>query len=150
MVSTPVCSDKDRVTPGGDIVWDGQLSRLVFQLIQIIDYRLGNSGGSEKCDEKLELAILCFFRSFKRSYFLENGPIGGGMGGVPLDMMGMGGISLPVPGGEAPHPLLSLALSYSGDRKDAMFGGEAAAVSVRMKYNFYGYKYTSILGQVQI
>jgi exportin-7 len=84
----------------GDLMWDGQLSRCVFQLVQLIDFRLNNTAGQGKCDSKLEIAILYFFKSFKKIYMMDTaGP-----------SMGMG----MVPGGSPAHPLLSLALSYSG------------------------------------
>jgi exportin-7 len=100
-----------------EMIWDGRLCRYVFQLVQMVDFRMSNSGGKMKCDEKLEVAILASFRSFKKSYMLDtvNGP-----------SMGM------IPGGSPAHPLLSLALSYSpgGNRleeKDGM-GSEATSV----------------------
>jgi hypothetical protein len=84
-----------------DLLWDGRLSRCVFQLVQLLDFRLNNTGGQGKCDAKLEIAVLNFFTSFKKAYILDtsSGP-----------SMGMG----VVPGGSPAHPLLSLALSYSG------------------------------------
>jgi exportin-7 len=106
----------------GELLWDGRLSRCVFQLVQTIDYRLNSSVGKSKCDDKLEIAILAYFRSFKKSYMLDtvNAPAGMGV----------------VPGGSPAHPLLSLALSYSpgvggGDGKD----GSADVNSVSVQLN---------------
>lgn len=91
-----------------EMVWDGRLSRCVFQLIQLIDFRLNNSNGQAKCDTKLEVAILNFFKSFKKVYLIEN-------------MNSSSASSLVVPGGSPAHPLLSLALSYNarGEDKDS-------------------------------
>ena len=85
----------------GDLIWDGRLSRCVFQLVQLVDFRLNHTNGQGKCDSKLEIAILNYFKSFKKVYMMYtvNGPT-----------MGMG----VVPGGSPAHPLLSLALSYNG------------------------------------
>lgn len=86
-----------------ELLWDGRLSRCVFQLVQMLDYRLSTTAGQGRSDEKLEVAVLTFFRSFKKSYMMDTltSPVMGGM---------VGG----VPGGAAAHPLLSLALSYAG------------------------------------
>lgn len=90
-----------------DLLWDGRLSRCVFQLIQLVDFRLNTTNGQGKCDNKLEIAILNYFKAFKKIYMMDtvNGP-----------SMGMG----LVPGGSPPHPLLSLALSYSGGLTGSM------------------------------
>lgn len=98
-----------------EMVWDGRLSRCVFQLIQLIDFRLNSSNGQAKCDNKLEVAILNFFKSFKKVYLIEN-------------MNSTSSSSLVVPGGSPAHPLLSLALSYSG-RGDDKDGAEIVSVS---------------------
>ena len=84
-----------------DLLWDGRLCRCVFQLVQLLDFRLNNTGGQGKSDAKLEIAVLNFFKAFKKVFMMDtvNGP-----------SMGMG----VVPGGSPAHPLLSLALSYSG------------------------------------
>eukprot|EP01042_Synura_sphagnicola_P005214 gene5214-6651_t len=49
-------------------IWDGQLSRCVFRLVQLLDFRLNNSGGTGegRCEAKLEIAILWYFKSFKK------------------------------------------------------------------------------------
>lgn len=47
--------------------------------------RLNSTGGQGKCDSKLEIAILYFFKSFKRIYMMDtvNGGTSIGMGLVP-------------------------------------------------------------------
>ena len=91
-----------------ELLWDGRLSRCVFQLIQMIDFRLIQTVGQGKCQLKLEIALLNYFRSFKKVYLLANPTTTASSMG-----MGMGGICT-VPGGSPAHPLLSLALSYAG------------------------------------
>ena len=81
-------------------VWDGQLSRCVFRLVQLLDFRLNSSAGAGKCDPKLEIAILNYFKSFKKVHVMDS--VSG-----PLSL-------LPSSGSSAAHPLLSLALSYAG------------------------------------
>ena len=66
IIGTPTVADTRKANT--DLLWDGRLCRCVFQLVQMIDFRLNNSAGKVKCDEKLELAILIFFRSFKKCY----------------------------------------------------------------------------------
>eukprot|EP01035_Chromulina_nebulosa_P017439 gene17439-22991_t len=95
----------DPKKPGEDLIWDSRLCRCVFQLIQVIDFRLTRTSGSSKCDGKLEIAILNFFKSFKKSFIID------GLSSVPLSLGAV------VPGGVTPHPLLSFALSYSGEKE---------------------------------
>ena len=83
-----------------ELLWDGRLCRCVFQLVQIVDFRLNNSAGKGKCDEKLEFGILIFFRSFKKCYVLDSTT----SASPALSM---------APGSSPAHPLLSLALSSS-------------------------------------
>ena len=71
-------------------------------MIQIIDFRLIKTIGQGKCQLKLEIALLNYFRSFKKVYLLAN-PTTASMGVCT------------VPGGSPAHPLLSLALSYAGN-----------------------------------
>ena len=82
-----------------ELIWDGQLCRSVFQLVRVIDYRAVNSGGTSLNDKKLELAILNYFKSFKKVYMTDS---------VSLSP------SIVSPTSSPAHPLLSLALSYSG------------------------------------
>jgi exportin-7 len=103
----------DPKKPGDDMMWDGRLCRCVFQLIQVIDYRMTTTSGQGKCDSKLEVAVLNFFKSFKKSFMAD------GLSNSPLSMGAV------VPGGITPHPLLSFALSYSGDKDTA---SEAASI----------------------
>jgi exportin-7 len=106
----------------GELVWDGRLSRCVFQLIQVVDFRLNSTAGQGKCDSKLEVAILNYFKSFKKVYMYSidsaNG-VGGAVSGLSM-----------VPGGSPAHPLLSLALSYSSKTADDKEGGSTEVLSV--------------------
>ena len=99
-----------------DLVWDGQLSRLVFQLVNLVDTMLINSLGQRKCDVKLEVSILNFFKSFKKSYIVETNLSPSVTMGGPL-------------GSTSAHPLLSFALSYSGgvEGNDGMDGQHDAS-----------------------
>ena len=85
-----------------ELLWDGRLSRCVFQLIQMLDFRLNKTAGQGKCQPKLEIALLNYFRSFKKVYLHNNTSNTSSMGVCT------------VPGGSPAHPLLSLALSYAG------------------------------------
>ena len=60
-----------------------QYRQLPFLLC--FSYRLNSTGGQGKCDSKLEIAILYFFKSFKRIYMMDtvNGGTSIGMGLVP-------------------------------------------------------------------
>jgi exportin-7 len=119
----------------GELIWDGRLSRCVFTLLQLIDFRLANSNGQGKCDIKLEIAILHYFKSFKKIYLMDS--VGGG--GMGPSSMGVGGMTYTpgsmVPGGSPAHPLLSYALSYTGGpgrsgADDKAEGGSAEIVTV--------------------
>jgi exportin-7 len=83
-----------------DLLWDGRLCRCVFQLARMVDFRLTQSGGKLRSDEKLELSILSFFKSFKKCYLLD-----ASTPATPVYSM--------APGASPAHPMLSLALSYS-------------------------------------
>lgn len=63
-----------------DQLFDGQLSRHIFMLIQLIEYRLEATNGAGKCSEHLEIAILRFFQAFKRSYLMDSGGLGSPLG----------------------------------------------------------------------
>jgi exportin-7 len=89
-----------------DLMWDGQLSRFVFQLVNILDNRLLNTNGKGKCDQKLEIGILNFFKHFKRVYIIESN--------LSPSSVVIG------PSGASAHPLLSFALSYAGETADGM------------------------------
>lgn len=87
-----------------DLILDGRLSKYVYHLVQLLDFRFNQTNGQGRCDKKLEIAILNFFKSFKKVYILDS---------VSSHTL--------VPGGSPAHPLLSLALSYNisnGDSKD--------------------------------
>ena len=105
-----------------ELMWDGRLSRCVFQLIQIIDFRLNSTSGQGKCDTKLEVAILNYFKSFKKIYLVESAS--------STPSMGLFQSNTVVPGGSPAHPLLSLALSYSGSARAEEKDSSAEIVSV--------------------
>mmetsp|Transcript_3775 Transcript_3775/g.5903 ORF Transcript_3775/g.5903 Transcript_3775/m.5903 type:complete len:1113 (-) Transcript_3775:236-3574(-) len=96
-----------------ELLWDGRLSRCVFQLIQIVDFRLNGTAGQGKCDTKLEVALLHYFKSFKKVY-LHDSPSGPSGLGSSMGSAGM----YSVPGGSPAHPLLSLALSGASARAE--------------------------------
>lgn len=91
-----------------ELLWDGRLSRCVFKLVQVVDFRLNGTSGQGKCDPKLEIALLNYFRAFKKVYMLES----------PTSQTTSSLMSMTVPGGSPPHPLLSLALSGMGRAED--------------------------------
>jgi exportin-7 len=93
-----------------DLLWDGQLSRFIFQLVNILDTRMVSTNGKGKCDEKLEVAVLHFFKTFKKVYIVENNF-------APATVMGPTGVA-------SAHPLLSFALSYSGETPEGMDGAQ--------------------------
>lgn len=95
-------SHSDGKKPGDDQVWDGQMSRYLFQLVQLIDYRLESTQGQAKCDIKLESAILTFFTSFKRVYLMDN---------FSRDSLMPVSIGSTLPGASMAHPMLAAALS---------------------------------------
>ena len=67
--------------------------------MEYLDLRMNSSGGQSRCDSKLEIAILNFFRSFKKVFMMDG-------------LTSMSPTYLPhIPGGSPAHPLLSLALS---------------------------------------
>lgn len=115
-------SDSMRRTANNELVLDGQLSRWVFNLALALDNRLNNTQGAGKCDEKLELAVLNFFKAFKKSYLLES---------ASSLSLAAPAVAVAVPGGSPAHPLLSMALaSYrSGEDKES-----AEVVSVSIAY----------------
>jgi len=87
----------------GELIWDGSLCRCAFRLVNIVDKRLASSNGQGKADSKLEIAILSFFKSFKKVYMMDS---------VSGPSIGL------IPGGLPAHPLLSLALSAGGAREE--------------------------------
>lgn len=108
-----------------EMMWDGRLCRCVFDIVEMVDRRLVSSSPQRPATgENLELAILNFFRSFKKSFVVEAGASSMGLGGSGMSSLSM----QPVTSGSA-HPLLSLALAYSSgagrgdDEKDASAGG---------------------------
>ncbi|GMI06261.1 hypothetical protein TrVE_jg13515 [Triparma verrucosa] len=60
---------------------DATLSRRVFQLVQLIDFRCCQSNGTALCDSKLESAFLFYFQNFRRVYmFMWDQPTGSSSG----------------------------------------------------------------------
>ncbi|GMI43779.1 hypothetical protein TeGR_g8724 [Tetraparma gracilis] len=58
----------------GEEIIDASLSRRVFQLVQLVDFRCCQSQGQMKSDSKLEQAFLFYFQNFRRVYmFMEEG-----------------------------------------------------------------------------
>jgi len=56
----------------GEEAIDASLSRRVLQLASLIDVRLSSSSGAAKCDQRLEMALLYYFQSFRRIFMWEN------------------------------------------------------------------------------
>ena len=52
----------------GEETIDASLSRRVFQLVQLVDFRCCQSSGHMKCDDKLEMSFLFYFQHFRRVY----------------------------------------------------------------------------------
>jgi exportin-7 len=52
----------------GEEIIDASLSRRVFQLVQLVDFRCCQSQGQMKSDSKLEQAFLFYFQNFRRVY----------------------------------------------------------------------------------
>jgi exportin-7 len=96
-----------------ELGWDGHLCRCIFTLIELLDRRAAQT--KVRADSKLELAILSFFKNFKKVYMNDmlvssaSGSSSGGSGGSYRVVIPGGGSG--IPGGTTPHPLLSLALS---------------------------------------
>ncbi len=109
----------------GELIWDGRLSRCVFKLIQIVDFRLNGTSGQAKCDSKLEVAILHYFKSFKKVYMYSIDSASSGA-------LAAGGGMCMVPGGSPAHPLLSLALSYSATKPADDKEGSTEVLSVSL------------------
>ncbi|RHY29255.1 hypothetical protein DYB32_005303 [Aphanomyces invadans] len=55
----------------GDELVDADLCQRVFRTMKVVEHRLINSGGSQKCHIHLELALLHYFSYFRRSYIGE-------------------------------------------------------------------------------
>lgn len=92
-----------------ELMWDGRLSRCVFQLMTVLEYKLSypaaNALHAPVCEQirynrNLEIAILHYFKAFKKMYLLDS------IGGTSINPSRM-----VVPGGSPAHPLLSLVLS---------------------------------------
>lgn len=111
-----------------DLVWDGRLSRCVFQLIQTVDYRLTNSNGRYKVDEKLEMSLLYFFKAFKKVYLVE-----GAVGTASAPSIS----NITIPGGGSAHPMLSSILSsLNKDEKEAADVLTVSLMSFRLQFAF--------------
>ena len=104
--TSPMSGDSRKVK--AETAWDGQLARCVFQLVQVINYRLTATNGAGKCDSKLESAILTYFGAFKRGYLSD------AVKSMTGASRGSGPSTLSMVGGSMAHPLLSFALSHNG------------------------------------
>ena len=91
-----------------ELLSDGNLCRLGFRLVELIDTRMNSTQGQSKCDVKLELAVLQFFKNFKKVYMNDH------HSSTSSTYNG----SISVPGRSAAHPLLRSALSAPIDRED--------------------------------
>lgn len=98
IIAAVIGGQSDPRKSSGELQWDGRLCKCVFILCRTINERLNTTAGAGKCDAKLEVAILQFFKAFKKVYMLDNA----------------GGSSVGITTNSPSHPLLSLALSYSG------------------------------------
>lgn len=110
MVAAIISSQTSADTRKGnsDLLWDGRLCRYIFQLAQFVEFRLSNSAGKLRSSENLELALMTFFRGFKKTFVLD---------GLSTPTISM------APGSSPAHPLLSLALSSpdgASEEKDSM------------------------------
>jgi exportin-7 len=101
--STPAGTEARKAK--AETVWDGQLARCVFLLVNSILFRLASTSGRGKADAKLELALLTYFSAFKKSYLNE-------AGNSPRETMSLLGSSA--------HPLLSFALGHALGDMDAV------------------------------
>jgi exportin-7 len=54
-----------------ELLCDGRLCRYIFQLVQMIEIRTRNSQGQLRCNVNLEMAVLAFFRAYKKSYLID-------------------------------------------------------------------------------
>lgn len=113
--SSPMTGESRKVK--AETAWDGQLARCVFQLVQMINYRLTATNGAGKCDVKLETALLTYFSAFKRAYLSD----------AVSSMSNGGGSSSMTVGGAMAHPLLSFALSHSSNAGDMDSGENVSA-----------------------
>ena len=128
IVAAVIGAQSDARKSASELQWDGPLCKYVFSLCSTINQRLTDTGGQGKCDQKLELAILQFFKSFKKVYMLDS----------------VGGPSLGAVGGSPAHPLLSLALSYGGIGESELKVAEPEALTVSLFHKFVCYSTSSI------
>mmetsp|Transcript_50614 Transcript_50614/g.98983 ORF Transcript_50614/g.98983 Transcript_50614/m.98983 type:complete len:1106 (+) Transcript_50614:331-3648(+) len=80
----------------GEETIDAGLSRRVMQLAQFVDFRLSSTGGQAKCSQKLELAILYYFQSFRRVYMFMWDQVSGSdsISETVVTVVGMGTLKL--------------------------------------------------------
>ena len=91
---------------------DAKLCSYVFALCRQINERMQQFGTQGRCDERLEVAILTFFRSFKKLHLLD---------AALSDRLGQGGLSMRgdrdsvvIPLGRGTNSLLSIAYANRG------------------------------------
>jgi len=66
---------------------DASLARRCFQLAQGIDFRLSQSNGTGKANERLEVAILFFFQNFRKVYMVDPSSSSMGMSGLHASIL---------------------------------------------------------------
>ena len=88
-----------------ELLYDGSLCRSVFKLVELLNHWLKCEG---RADVKLEQAVLLFFTNFKKQYLNEGVLVSSGRR--------KSAAITTVPGGSPVHPMLSYALSGSGNK----------------------------------
>lgn len=107
-----------------ETLFDGQLVRCVFKVVEITNYRITVTGGRGKCDSKLEIALLTYFSAFKKSYLSDAINASAHASSTPSVVS--------IPGGSMAHPLLSFALAHSGIGSGEMDSASSDSVSVSL------------------
>lgn len=97
----------DTRTSKADLIWDSHLSICMFQLLHLMERRITMSNGQSKCNEKLEMAMLFYFQSFRKSYIVGDHSISSMTTIIPTSLSSTAGNT------PAAHPLLAYALSSS-------------------------------------
>lgn len=113
-----------------DLIWDGHLCKLVFQIIFLLHVELINTNGLIRGNERIELAILYFFRVFKRVHFTDlNTAVSFAASNpstiIPASSGTSTGAALYIPGGSTPHHLLNLAFKPN-EEKDLLASATSA------------------------
>jgi exportin-7 len=120
----------------GELIWDGRLSRCVFLLIHVVEFRLNCTVGQCKCDWKLEMATLNYLKSFKDVYICSTDSATVVTGAVK-----------DLSGGFSTHPLLFLARSNLDKATDEKKLGSAEILlvcSVLMFLRFFNWLHLGV------